>query len=114
MMHNMTTPEQIYLVAHTMSPVIREVNQQEKYKEFLKDPKGSFAPPQGYYWIAHKGFSAEDPHAREVIASVYVPLADITAINGEVKDGKSMDQAVKDWADKHADLLKRWENIKKY
>ncbi|AMO76302.1 MULTISPECIES: glycine betaine ABC transporter substrate-binding protein [Pseudomonas] len=82
--------------------------------KFLKDPKGSFAPPQGYYWIAHKGFSAEDPHAREVIASVYVPLADITAINGEVKDGKSMDQAVKDWTDKHADLLKRWENIKKY
>lgn len=82
--------------------------------KFLKDPKGSFAPPQGYYWIGRKGFSADNPQAREVIASVYVPLADITAINGQVKDGKSMDDAVKGWTDSHADLLKRWENIKKY
>ncbi|MGY2135675.1 glycine betaine ABC transporter substrate-binding protein [Pseudomonas reactans] len=80
--------------------------------KFLKDPKGSFTPPQAYYWIGHKGFTAEYPHAREVIASVYVPLADITAINGAVKDGKSMDQAVAGWADNHADLMKRWANIK--
>lgn len=81
--------------------------------KFLKDPKGVYPPPQSYYWIGHKGFSAENPHAREVLASVYVPIADITAINGEVKDGKTMDQAVKDWTDSHGDLLKRWENIKK-
>ena len=80
--------------------------------KFLKDPKGVFPPPQSYYWIGQKGFSAEYPHAREVIASVYVPLADITAINGAVNDGKTMDQAVKEWTDTHADLLKRWENIK--
>lgn len=85
----------------------------QKYPvKFLKDPKGIFPPPQSYYWIGKKGFSADNPHAREVIASVYVPLADITAINGEVSDGKTMDQAVKDWTDSHADLLKRWENIK--
>lgn len=80
--------------------------------KFLKDPKAVFPPPQSYYWIGQKGFSAEYPHAREVIASVYVPLADITAINAAVNDGKTMDQAVKDWTDSHADLLKRWENIK--
>lgn len=85
----------------------------QKYDlKFLKDPKGSFPPPQGYYWIGHKGFSQDYPRAREVMASVYVPLADITAINGEVKDGKTLDQAVKSWTDSHADLLKRWENIK--
>lgn len=84
----------------------------QKYPvKFLKDPKGIFPPAQSYYWIGQKGFSAEYPHAREVIASVYVPLADITAINGAVSDGKTMDEAVKDWTDSHADLLKRWENI---
>jgi glycine betaine/proline transport system substrate-binding protein len=82
--------------------------------KFLKDPKGIYAPPETYYWIGNKGFSAENPHAREVLASVYVPLADITAINAAVSDGKTMDQAIKDWTDSHADLLKRWENIKKY
>ncbi|MFF7708554.1 glycine betaine ABC transporter substrate-binding protein [Pseudomonas sp. NPDC007930] len=81
--------------------------------KYLADPKGVFPPPQGYYWIGHKGFSAENPNAREVIASVYVPIADIKAINGDVKDGKTMDEAVKAWTDGHADLIKRWENIKK-
>jgi glycine betaine/proline transport system substrate-binding protein len=81
--------------------------------KFLKDPKGIFPPLQGYYWIGHKGFAAEYPRARELMASVYVPITDITAMNAEVKDGKTMEQAIKDWTDSHADLLKRWENIKK-
>jgi len=82
--------------------------------KFLKDPKGVYPPPQSYYWIGNKGFSEENPQAREVLASVYVPLADITSINAAVNDGKTMDQAIKDWTDSHSDLLKRWENIKKY
>ncbi|HXV31778.1 MAG TPA: glycine betaine ABC transporter substrate-binding protein [Sinorhizobium sp.] len=87
----------------------------QKYDvKYLKDPKGVFPPPQTYYWIGHKGFSEENPQAREILASVYVPLADITAINGAVGDGKKMDEVVKEWTDSHADLLKRWENIKKY
>lgn len=81
--------------------------------KFLKDPKGIFPPPQGYYWIGHKGFAEGYPRAREVMASVYVPLADITQINTEVKDGKTMDEAIKTWTDGHADLLKRWADIKK-
>ncbi|MBE7183261.1 MAG: glycine betaine ABC transporter substrate-binding protein [Methylobacterium mesophilicum] len=81
--------------------------------KWLQDPKGVFPPPQSYYWIGQKGFSEENPRAREVLAGIYVPLADITAINGEVKDGKTMDQAVADWIAAHGDLIKRWENIKK-
>ncbi|WP_376703083.1 glycine betaine ABC transporter substrate-binding protein [Mesorhizobium sp. ISC25] len=84
----------------------------QKYDvKFLKDPKAVFPPPQSYYWIGKKGFSADNPHAREVIASVYVPLADITSINSTVNEGKTMDEAIKAWTDSHADLLKRWENI---
>lgn len=85
----------------------------QKYDlKFLKDPKGVFPPAQGYYWIGHKGFSESYPHAREVMAGVYVPLADITRINTEVKDGKTMAEAVKGWTDSHAELMKRWANIK--
>ncbi|WP_455924648.1 glycine betaine ABC transporter substrate-binding protein [Pseudomonas putida] len=80
--------------------------------KFLKDPKGVFPPPQGYYWVGHKGFAAEYPHARELMASVFVPVADITAINGEVKDGKTMEQAIQNWTSSHGELLKRWENVK--
>jgi glycine betaine/proline transport system substrate-binding protein len=80
--------------------------------KWLNDPKGVFPPPQSYYWIGQKGFSEKNPRARELLASVYVPLADITAINGAVKDGKTMDDAVSDWLKNHADLVKRWSNIK--
>ncbi|HXR02518.1 MAG TPA: glycine betaine ABC transporter substrate-binding protein [Pseudomonas sp.] len=80
--------------------------------KFLKDPKGIFPPPQSYFWIGKKGFTADYPRAREVMAGVYVPLPDITAMNTQVKDGKTMDQAVKDWTDSHADLMKRWIDVK--
>lgn len=82
--------------------------------KYLADPKGVFPPPQSYYWIGQAGFSAENPAAREAIASVYVPLADITAINGAVSGGKTMDQAVADWIAAHEDLVTRWKNIKDY
>ena len=82
--------------------------------KYLADPKGVFPPPQSYYWIGQAGFSAENPAAREAIASVYVPLAEITAINGAVSGGKTMDQAVADWIAAHEDLVTRWKNIKDY
>jgi len=82
--------------------------------KFLEDAKGVFPPPQSYYWIGQEGFSEANPEARERIASVFVPKEDITAINGAVKDGKSMDDAVAEWIAAHADLLERWENIKSY
>lgn len=82
--------------------------------KWLADPKAVFAPAQSYYWIGQNGFSAENPHAREVLAGIYVPLADINAINGEVNDGKSMDEAVADWVAANGDLIGRWSNIKQY
>lgn len=82
--------------------------------KWLADPKGIFPPPQSYYWIGQKGFSEANPQAREILASIYVPLADNNAINSQVNDGKSMDQAVADWIAGHGDLIKRWSNIKSY
>ncbi len=76
--------------------------------KFLDDPKHVFAPPQTYYWIGRKGFSAENPHAREVLASVYVPIEDITVINAEMNEGKSVEEAVDAWWETNADLVERW------
>ncbi|PBQ09321.1 glycine betaine ABC transporter substrate-binding protein [Pseudomonas syringae] len=85
----------------------------QKYDlKFLKDPKAIFPPPQAYHWVGHKGFAESYPHAREVLASVYVPLADITSINTQVKDGKTMDEAINNWTDSHTELLNRWADIK--
>lgn len=79
--------------------------------KFLKDPKAVYPSAQALHWIATKGFSEKKPHARELIASVFVPLADVTAMNGAVNDGQTMDAAVADWATAHADLLKRWAAV---
>jgi len=77
--------------------------------KFLKDPKGIFAPPQTQYWIAQKGFSAKKPHAREALASVYIPIEDVRIINEQVNDGLTMQQAVDAWWEKNQDLIKRWQ-----
>jgi len=77
--------------------------------KFLKDPKGIFAPPQTQYWIASKGFSANKPHAREALASVYVPIEDVRLINAQVNDGMTMQEAADAWWDKNQDLIKRWQ-----
>ncbi|MFS2068107.1 glycine betaine ABC transporter substrate-binding protein [Pseudomonas sp. CT11-2] len=81
--------------------------------KYLADSKGIYPPSQTYYWIGQKGFSEKHPRAREVIASIFVPITDIKAINGDIKDGKSVDEAVKAWIAKNGDLIQRWENNKK-
>lgn len=79
--------------------------------KFLDDPKGVCAPPQTYYWIGHEGFSKAYPRARNIIAGIYVPLDVIISINGAVKDGKTMDEAIQNWVDDNQDRLKRMENV---
>jgi glycine betaine/proline transport system substrate-binding protein len=79
--------------------------------KFLKDPKGIFAPWQTYYWIARKGFSAENEHAREALASVYVQISDVSAINAEMNDGKSVEEAVENWWQKNTELVGKWSEL---
>jgi len=81
--------------------------------KFLKDPKGIFSPPQTYYWVANKGFAASNPQARELIASVYLPLDDLNEINLALAEGKKLDEVMKGWYASNAGLMKRWSNIKK-
>ena len=76
--------------------------------KFLKDPKNIFDPAQAYYWIAKRGFSNENPRVRELIASMFVPLSEISKINGDMKNGMAVDQAVDKWWGDHSDLEKRW------
>ncbi|KIY40660.1 glycine/betaine ABC transporter [Pseudomonas sp. 10-1B] len=79
--------------------------------KFLDDPKHVFAPSQTYYWIAKKGFSAENPHLREVLASMYVPIETINAINGAVKDGATEEQAIDQWWKDNSDITGRWAQM---
>ncbi len=81
--------------------------------KFLKDPKGVFAPPQAYYWLANKGFSEKNPHARESIATVYIPLADNTAMNTAMNEGKTIEQAVDDWWNNNQALIEKWSVMAK-
>lgn len=80
---------------------------------FLKDPKGVFPPPQTYYWIAAKGYSTQHPAIREALASVFIPIDDITQINAQMNNGKSVEQAVDEWWAAHADLVERWSVMSK-
>lgn len=75
--------------------------------KFLKDPKGVQEPTETYVWLARKGFSAEHPKAREVIASVFVPEPALTQMTGWVKDGASIADAVKRWEEANTNRLDR-------
>ncbi|MFK0091890.1 glycine betaine ABC transporter substrate-binding protein [Pseudomonas sp. NPDC090592] len=80
-----------------------------KFKvRYLEDPKGVFPPPQTYYWIARKGFSVANPRVREAMASLYVPIDEITAINMSVNDGMTMQQAVDKWWGQNTKLIDKW------
>lgn len=79
--------------------------------KFLNDPKSVYAPPQAYSWIAHEGFSAKYPRAREALASVYVPIAENRNMMTAVQNGKTLEQAVQDWIKTNADLIERWEDF---
>jgi len=76
--------------------------------KYLEDPKGVHAPAQTYYWLGRKGFSAENPHLREAIASVYIPVKDVTRINFDMNEGMTIDAAVDSWWERNQDLVKRW------
>lgn len=78
--------------------------------KYLKDPKGIYPATQTYYWIATKGWAADHPVAREILASIYVPLEDNNAMNGAVNDGKTMDEAVADWIAANGQLIDIWLN----
>jgi glycine betaine/proline transport system substrate-binding protein len=82
--------------------------------KFLDDPKQIFSPQQSYNLIAQKGFSEENPEAREILAGIFMPIDQVRAINTAVSDGKAMDQAIQDWIDANGGLIERWENMKSY
>jgi len=77
--------------------------------KFLKDPKGIYAPVQSQHWIARKGFSANNPKAREVLASIYIPIEAIRSMGAEVNQGASHEQAVEHWWKENQDLISRWK-----
>ncbi|PVZ41213.1 glycine betaine ABC transporter substrate-binding protein [Pseudomonas sp. CC120222-01a] len=81
--------------------------------KFLDDPKHIFAPPQSYYWIAKKGFSLKNPHAREALASMFVSIDDVTHMNAEMNEGISADEAAERWWKANADVTQRWSELSK-
>lgn len=76
--------------------------------KFLEDPKHIFAPPQAYYWIANKGFSEKNSRARESLATVYLPIKDVTQIAAEMNNGKSVEQAVDAWWNTNQATVNKW------
>lgn len=80
---------------------------QEFDVKFLKDPKGVQEPTETYVWIARGGFSRDNPKAREIIASVFVPESALVQMTGWVKEGASIDEAISRWEEQSKDRLDR-------
>ncbi|AVA21327.1 glycine betaine ABC transporter substrate-binding protein [Rhizobium sp. NXC24] len=76
--------------------------------KFLKDPKKVFPPTQSYYWIANKGFSAQNPELRANISTVFLPIGDIGQMCIEMADGKTAEQAADDWWAANTSVVEKW------
>jgi len=77
--------------------------------KFLQDPKGIYAPTQSHYWIGQKGFSINNPKAREILASIYIPIEDIREMGAWINQGASHEQAAERWWQENQDLINRWK-----
>lgn len=78
---------------------------------FLADPKNIQEPNQAYQWIAKKGFCEEYPNARQIIASVFLPIEGITQITVWENDGLSLEDAIVKWEKENKDRIDRWATI---
>jgi glycine betaine/proline transport system substrate-binding protein len=79
--------------------------------KFLDDPKNIQEPNQTYHWIARKGFCEEYPDARQVIASVFLPIEGIGQITTWENDGQSLDDAIVRWEKENKDRIDRWATL---
>jgi len=77
--------------------------------KFLEDPKGIYAPVQSHHWVGKKGFFANNPKAREVLASIYIPIEDIRMMGALINQGSSHEEAIDTWWQQNQDLIKRWK-----
>jgi len=77
--------------------------------KFLQDPKDIYAPTQSHYWIGQKGFSINNSKAREILASIYIPIEDIRKMGAWINQGASHEQAAERWWQENQDLIKRWK-----
>jgi glycine betaine/proline transport system substrate-binding protein len=80
--------------------------------KFLKDPKNVQQPPQSIFIVARQGFSEEHPIAREVLASIFVPISEMNAFMTMVeKNGMTIPDAVDRWMTNNSHIVERWTRI---
>jgi glycine betaine/proline transport system substrate-binding protein len=79
--------------------------------KFLEDPKNVQEPNQAYHWIARKGFAEEFPNARQIMASVFLPIEGVGQITTWENDGLSLDDAIVRWEKENKDRIDRWATL---
>lgn len=76
--------------------------------KYLKDPKGTMGTDEVISTIARKGLADDQPEAFKIMSKFHWTSADMESVMLAIQDGKSPQDAAKDWIANNQDKVKDW------
>lgn len=76
--------------------------------KFLEDPKGIYGDIEEIRTIARKGLKEDMPNAYQILDRFYWTPEDMESVMLASQDGKSMEEAAKEWIEANMDKVAEW------
>ncbi|HUU75775.1 MAG TPA: glycine betaine ABC transporter substrate-binding protein [Methanoregulaceae archaeon] len=76
--------------------------------KYLEDPKGIYGGEEYIATLARKGLETDKPEAYEILTRFNWTDADMESVMLSIEEGKSPEDAAKDWIDAHQDQVTGW------
>lgn len=76
--------------------------------KYLEDPAGSMGTAETISTIARKGLKDEQPEAFNIMSKFNWTSSDMETVMLEIQDGKSPEDAAKDWINKNQEKVDKW------
>lgn len=76
--------------------------------KYLEDPEGTMGTTETISTIARKGLADDQPEAFEIMSKFKWTAKDMEAVMLDIQDGKSPEDAAKDWVKNNQDKVAEW------
>lgn len=77
--------------------------------KYLEDPKGTMGDEESINTMARKGLQTDSPEAYNLLKNFHWTTDDMESVMLAVNDGKSPEQAAREWIDSHQDQVEEWK-----
>ncbi len=76
--------------------------------KFLQDPRGIYGGDETVNTVTRIGLDKDHPDAYKFLARFHWTMNDVGQVMLTIKDGKSPEDAARQWVNGHQDLVKKW------